>query len=45
MNSVVRLGIQTWAIAGALLFVGGCQFSLALWIMPGSRDHDLVFGI
>ena len=40
----MRLGIRALAVTGALLLATGCQVRLALWIMPGSRDHDLVFG-
>ena len=39
------LGIRTTALAGSLMLTAGCQLRLALWIMPGSRAQDLVFGI
>lgn len=45
VNHSLRLGIWALGLVGPLLLAAGCQLRLALWIMPGSRDHDLVFGI
>jgi hypothetical protein len=45
LKQPLRLGIRTLSLAAALLLAASCQFPLALWIIPGARAHDLLFGI